>query len=402
MFWSQFRTAFVKARSLSAPQLYAVDGSVLLYTVSRRGLGFETFISNPQDDDVVEKLSDEWVAALVNSEEMAVLDGSNVDKSHITWFFESRTDKSRHIQQTMQRIRKIKKAIKSLMEIKAPQYRRRAESKAKKLISSVFGRPAWWLTVIIANKLQALGYRIDLDSESESDHRITRWAVEMASKGEKVTVISVDSDYLAFSPPGSIEQMTSSVIREPGQIQAIKKSEVLRIGEMTDLQLVIAFSIAGSDNIATHIDGMGWFRSVRYVKSRIPASWKAVDFASKSPLKRLPLLTKWRNATKENVTELANDILHKLRQFGWLPGELTPSTMQPGHLEKPTESYLYQFAFEADNKNRLIRPRIAGLVWQRFRKDFDGIRSNAIRQKIEEIDVKYLKQMQARQKGKIT
>ena len=401
LFWGPFRTLYVKDSKLAPDHFYAVDGSVLLYTVSRRGLGFETFVSDPQDDNVVEKLADAWVAGLCDCEEMLALTRSNVDKSRIRMFFESRADKSRHNRQTERRIKKIKKALKSMMEIQAPQFRRRAEAKARKLISSVFGRPAWWLTVIIAKKLEQLGFNIDLDAETESDHRITRWAVEMASLGEVVSVISIDSDDLAFAPPGSIAQMASSVSRAPGQIQAIKKSDILRVGDMTDLQLVIAFCLAGSDNIATHIEGMGWYRSVRYVKSRIPANWTAAIFAQKSPMKRLPGLIKWRNAPKENVTNLANEIRHKLKHCGWLSGELTPSTMQPGHLEKPTESDLFRFAFEMDGKNQLVRPRIAGLVWQKHRNDLGRIRSNQIQKQVEDIDRKYLEQKEAQARGTI-
>jgi hypothetical protein len=43
------------------------------------------------------------------------------------------------------------------------------------------------------------------------------------------------------------------------------KTDILRIGELTDLQLVIGFSLAGSENIATHV---GWFQTHRSRKAR--------------------------------------------------------------------------------------------------------------------------------------
>lgn len=58
----------------------------------------------------------------------------------------------------------------------------------------------------------------------------------------------------------------------------MRKAEISEMSQLTILQLVIAFSLAGSDDIETHIRGMGWYRAVQLVKSRIPASRTAFDF----------------------------------------------------------------------------------------------------------------------------
>lgn len=403
-FWSQAGPEYVVCERVESAELYAVDGSVSLYNVSRRGLGYETFATNPNDAQAVDKLADKWAAAV--SDDFLAVTGRQYPKELIRVFFEGRPIKARHYKQSQGRTGKITKALKEMLKTQAPHLRHHAEITSKKKISGVFGRPDWWLTKIIAEKLAALGYQIDIDSDSESDHRITRWAAKMASERKSVTVISVDSDYLAFSPPGSVDQMASTVPRNPGKIRVIKKADVLKACGLTDLQFVIAFAIAGSDNIATHIKWQGWYYAVRYVKKYIPVQWTAANFAKRSPLKRLPGLIKWRKATKENVTELANNIVHKLGQFGWLDCALAPSPTQPGHKEKPADSELFRLAFELEvvlvkekQLVRLVRPCVAGLVWRRYKKELGEIRSAQIKKQIEAIDKKYLDQKEAKAKG---
>ena len=214
-------------------------------------------------------------------------------------------------------------------------------------------------------------------------------------------MISVDSDYVAFVPPGSVCQLASIIPRQSDQLKIITKHDILKRSGMSDLQLALAFSMAGTDNINIHIEGMGWFKSLQYVKTHIPKKWTAATFAKKSPFDRLPGLFKYKNSSKETVTALAKEIFDKLRQFGWIKGALEPSSTTPSHTERPTESALFQFAFELDGKHSLVRPVIAELVRNRFEDELGSERSDLIRKQVAMIDSKYLiqKQVQPPVKG---
>ena len=138
LFWGPFRILYAKDDKLVPGQVFAVDGSVLLYSVSRRGLGFDTFALDPHADDAVEKLAAEWVTRFCACEEMMSLARSNVEKSRIRIFFESRPCKSRHTRLSQSRGRTINRALKSMLKIQSPTYRQKAEINAKKNILGVW------------------------------------------------------------------------------------------------------------------------------------------------------------------------------------------------------------------------------------------------------------------------
>jgi hypothetical protein len=130
------------------------------------------------------------------------------------------------------------------------------------------------------------------------------------------------------------------------------------MANMTDLQLVISFSLAGSDNIAAHISQMGWHKSARYSKKNIKDDLTAENFVAKRT--PLPNLVRVKNASPELVAALKQEITKKLEQFGWFPG--VPLTAEIDAPEQETTSELANFAFEMKS-GKLLRPKIAKLAF---------------------------------------
>ena len=92
LFWTQSRDLFeVKQPDKQHKHVYAVDGSVLMYNVSRRGLGFDTFVIDPGDTHAVDELAIRWANEL--EAELRALFSANVQKNAIRWFFEGRVTK---------------------------------------------------------------------------------------------------------------------------------------------------------------------------------------------------------------------------------------------------------------------------------------------------------------------
>lgn len=184
-------------------------------------------------------------------------------KENTIWFFEGRIQKPRHTTAAIKRATKISKALK---EIFKPQKKHvaigwRKQKMGQQRISSVFGRPSPWLTKIIATTMARDGFQVDYSDTEESDFRICRMAAESPTK--ESTVFSADSDFIALSPPGSISQLIKI---EKGGAMIMKKKDVLSSESMSDFQLMLAYCIAGCDNVNAHIKNVGWGRASKFAR----------------------------------------------------------------------------------------------------------------------------------------
>lgn len=379
LFWKPFRILY-KSVCPKAGRYYAVDGSVLLYSISRAGLGWETFVADPQDAPAMDALAEKWANAMMT---MLRVITDRIPKECMTIFLEGRVTKARHLKQTRGRIGRLSKALKTMLK-PCPEYAKSSNLKqGKDGVSAAFGRPDWQLTLLIAQKLEQNGFIVDASKDEEADWRICEWASQKAKSGAEVTVISVDSDYLALSPPGAIHSLAMPDQDNPQNLILIAKSDLLESCRLTELQLLIAFCIAGTDNVISHIGGIGWANAVKYVQAHIPDSWTIDDFLNANGLDRLPGLIKWKNATNELVIGLGDEIAAKIKQFRWVPSDSPMVVGFPVIYDEDikSESYLHSFAFElcgTEEEQRLVRPAVAKLVMNsQFgygRRDFESLK----------------------------
>lgn len=192
----------------------------------------------------------------------------DLDKSKTIWVFEGKIDKKRHNDTKAKRATTISRALKRMLKSSSsrPVYGWRTRKTGQKLISSVYGRPGPWLTKEICKEMARRKYIVDYSDYEESDSRICRMALEMKSSDKTVvtpdaTVIASDSDFIALSPPGSIRHMVKV---EKGGFLKISKDDVLKSEGLTETQLFVAYCVAGCDNIAAHVNNVGWGRSRRW------------------------------------------------------------------------------------------------------------------------------------------
>lgn len=374
LFWTQFRALYeeMMPEQISTNGFYGVDASTLLYSISRGGLGADLFRVDPCDEREFDALANKWTSKLL--EHLKVI-ADVVPANQITMFFEDKTNKARHARKIKGRAGKITKALKTWLEPTATYFGESREAQAMKAISSVYGRPHWKMTLKIAEKIQQLGFNVSACDKTDSDPRICSWARSIASeKAADITVISTDSDYLVFSPPESVVYMAFPT--KDGKLRRISKAAVLKEAGLTPLQLVIAFCLAGSDNITTKIPQIGWYRAVKYVKRYIKSSWTADRWAKKPSL---PRLANWKNSSPSLVKSLMTEICAKLGEFHWFGGNYNHQTHLDSNIDSLTEPELISFAFATDPKTgMLIRRKVARLVLQHFRGSLTDERTSTI------------------------
>lgn len=363
--------------------MIAIDASVLLYTVARQSWrGWRAFCLDPKDQSRLDELVTNWAEALVQL--LKPFSDAGFQQEHIRWFFEGKITKARHAISEQKKQKKFSHHLREIVCNRQPSAQRRA----KKKLSAAYGRPPYWLTTRIAKKILDLGYAVDIDAQTESDHRICRWAASVASGNSqiKVSVMSVDSDYLAFSPPSSIATMISPRMKGPLEMETIDKHTVIRASGLTPLQMVIAFSLAGTDNIRTHINGMGWVKALRYVRRYVCRDWDASDFAAASGLDRLPRLSKWKNSSEEVVIKIGDEICGKLSEFAWNGEEYVHSPVPKVLPATPNKSELYTFVTSREehgkNAGQLVRRAILKLTLDAIPELFSRVEKLALRQEL--------------------
>ena len=361
LFWQQFRENYAAfdPKIFSASTFFAIDTSVALYRVSWRGMGYKTFAANPQDEVAMDRLADEWTDELID--ELRCVAAAPDIRSRVAWFFEEKIPKARHLKINIGSDRKKNRALRNMTGQCSPAKMKKCQT----AISYSFGRPDWSMTLRIAHKIKQRGFgMVSAVKHSESDHRIARWACDISNQGGQTVVISVDSDYMAFAPPDSVSFMAYPLPHQPDHLKVVHKRDVLKEADMSCLQLVVSFGLAGTDNISAHIEGMGWYKSAQYSRRYIPAEWSAEDFRSMKCLDRFPNLSKWKNSTKQLITIISEEMIVKMEQFGWFPSkDKFEFFLEPTFKAKMELSYLHSFAFALQPcGNHLLRPKVARLV----------------------------------------
>ena len=360
LFWTRLRALY---NSVPPPKdaVYAIDASVFLYRASCAGrLGYDAFEVNPSDTERVNAIVERYADSILSA--VQALEESGVSKTQIVWFFEGHTDKSRHLYSQRHRETRLCRALRVLFGQERLFLGQRCRN-GRDAISKVYGRPPWWLTLRIAHQIKDKGYAVSAVEKQESDHRITQWAWAKSLSGCRVIVLSVDSDYLAYSVDNSVSEL-GMPMHGGKELRLIKKADVLETSQLTPFQLMLAFSIAGSDNIATHIEGVGWYRSRMYAQKWISPDMMAENFlGTEDPL---PHLASYKNATVDLVKQLGGNIERKLEDFGWLKQDvekaLAISLPEIGAASIPTQSAKHFFAFETSEKGELKHLRAARCV----------------------------------------
>lgn len=363
LFWNEFKK-LRRTEKILQTAVFAIDCSVFLYQISRAGLGWDSFQVDPLDEEAVDALAGKWAEQLHKS-----IVAIKLPKDNITLFFEGTAScKQRHEKLKQGRTKKINAALKRMYRSTGEYNKLGSENiKDRKAVSAVYGRPPWYLTLRVAHKMKAKGYSVSACPDTESDWRICQWANEVQ---KDVYVLSVDSDYLAFSPPGSVNHLAF-----PNQdgLTVVHKAELINTSKLTPFQLVVAFALAGSDNIRTKIHGIGWYKAVKYVRANVSPEMTAEQFMEKP---ELPNLHKRKNSSVQLVASFIKDLISSLKKFHWSSQKSKLSLELPpvGSAPLPKESELFVLSFELTVNGNLVRPKTAEFVARSYAVLIDPLR----------------------------
>lgn len=361
-FWSDFRDLYKQqADKMTDKSLrFAIDACVILYILSRTLLNWRLFVVDPQNDDEYWAVIRAWADAMEAFIKNIIPIDEPEQKDRITWFFEGRVEKARRLNDCGRSEGALNRAVKNFLKLSSTTtiY----ETKRKKRVAAKLGRPDWVDTAHIAVELRRRGYRVSAQEDTESDHRISAWAKHHTSEKKTSIVLSIDADYLTMSPPESVFAMLTPA---KGGWKLIKRDDVLAKSGLSCFQLFLAFALAGTDNIKTHFDGIGWHKSKNYIASKITARRdNPVKFCkSKSPL---PYLSKRKGVDKQGIKQFQTDAAKKLGQFSWSDKDPPWKDVDILLPQRRSEKHFERQAFETDENGKLVRPGTARLYASRY------------------------------------
>ena len=371
------KSAFGKAirelfRGLSAQELdnvlRIIDGSYVLHAITRqRNLGFDMFTVNPRSPLHVDLLAKRAVDVMLE-----FLKPLKITPENSAIFFEGRILKPRHDSYNKKRSGRISDSIRIIncrYAEKSLKFAGRRRKRAKRAISSTYGRPPAFITIAIADEFTRRKFFADYHETIESDFRICELAaawksgeaivvangdseipILFANSLKRTMVVGSDSDFIALSPPGSVDQISKI---NHGTAVTVEKEAVKNELDLDDLKLFLAFSIAGCCNVPSHVNGIGWVKASQFAKDA------GITLDSIETIDEIPLKT----GDKMIKQKMASEIRAALSNFGWRSvGTRRFSGVPNAHLPKMSE--IEEFASETLD-GFLVRPAIYRMVFRR-------------------------------------
>jgi hypothetical protein len=167
----------------------------------------------------------------------------------------------------------------------------------------------------------------------------------------QIAVIGNDSDFISLSPPGAVDRIVKLINHVPFSLE---KSTVLADLKIDDFKLLLAYCIAGCDNMEAHVDGIGWVKAYNFAVA------SEITISSIETLPRLIL----GKGDEEVQTQMVTEIRANLTNFAWLSDgpKLMPDLPVT---EWPQHSGLEMFAAELDENGHLVRHSIYSMVWHK-------------------------------------
>lgn len=227
-----------------------VDASVKTYTILRSHpqLAFQIFTLTPASKNIGD---------VVNAFCSRLLEAAEpIQPEKVEFHFEGATEKPP--QRANNRWTKMNRAIRSLAKCRSKKRKKAARVE----ISRAMGRPPEWFTVLVMDWLQNRDYCCWYSYGGfESDFAIAERAATLNNRHAIVIVDSVDYDYVALTPPDSVDRLYSTI---RGTKTTLSREELLQDLGLTHHQLLLACVLAGCDNAQQKLKRVG-FKTARKI-----------------------------------------------------------------------------------------------------------------------------------------
>lgn len=345
-----------------------IDGSYILHSVMRQeDLGYECFFADPAVPGQMDELAAKITVAM-----MKFVAPLQAEPRNSVWFLEGRIAKPRHESAAKSRSGRLSDAIKKRHRGEESKmgrkFARRRWGGFRRVISAVYGRPPPELTQLIGRKLAELGFAVSYDDHLEADFRICDFAAQsklsslavldgnstqtIQRNSGSVMVVASDSDFVALSPPQSVDRMAKI---QHGVVSVVEKGDVVKSLELEDpFKLLLAYCIAGCDNVTAHVNQVGWGRAYKFVANS-DISLNSMDSLAAVPLSR---------GDSETKQQMANEIRNVLEQFGWRSTHYSFSGSLNRHIVWPEGSEAVRFASEM-HEGRYVRPAVYRIICEK-------------------------------------
>jgi hypothetical protein len=134
-------------------------------------------------------------------------------------------------------------------------------------IAMAMGRPPVFVMDGVCSILVASGYIVRRTAGVSADWTINYLAAHLrqTTNTNKVFVASRDLDYLALSPPTTIDHLLDT----RHQKKILSKFAVLEALDLSATRFFLAYCLAGNDNMATKLPRFGLIKSLQLVRSLV-------------------------------------------------------------------------------------------------------------------------------------
>jgi hypothetical protein len=247
-----------KTLDIKSDEYVFVDCSVLIHLLHIRHAElartvFEIHAYSEDLDDVVYKYS----AALINILRQVINIDCGIDLIELVFEGQSDSNNTSIIKRRVMRNKSLNKSIRGVYLGNGS-----AAGSLKGLAGSI-GRPKSWFVHKVINTIATHNGSLTASycHNESADSYIIKKARGMLQR--KVTVVSVDTDYVALSPCNTIDRLI-----DPIRMRVMNKQEVLQSFGVTGIQLFLAYTLAGCDDLNTSIRGLGFAKSLKIAKAR--------------------------------------------------------------------------------------------------------------------------------------
>lgn len=216
----------------------------------------------------------------------------------------------------------------------------------QRMISNNMGRPPFWFMSRVYEWMRSIqdfpfnlvtcvkGFQAD-------DYVIARINQLKASRQAwDISVVATDRDFIAFSQADRI------LFKENGLKKSLVRQHVLDKLELSSEQLFIAYLLSGCDDVATTLNGVGFYTALRIVKQATNVdSWRELAETQSIQMGK----PEWPQKLQQLWTEIVQ-LRTKHR------GPFQPMVEhEPRRVDIPHQSLLRQFLDESDTTNKLRR-----------------------------------------------
>jgi hypothetical protein len=337
---SKFKKRITDQFKLQLHQMLYIDMSVILHAVNRiePALALDMFQLEPESANVRKTVA--RYASCIVAKLKTLVDFDQLKQIELVFEGPCTVTSPSYQKRYTLRSGRLNKAVRAYWISQSCTSR----SKSFKCIASNMGRPPVWFVKLLLNELEVnYGFlNVSLSLHESSDAYIMKSA--RLDPAHETVVMSVDTDFIALSPAGSIKQ-----IIDPIAHMELSKDEVLLGLGMDANQLFLAYCLAGCDDIRTSIFGLGFVGATQMIMDN------QLEITNTSSMKLLAQLIQSKFDTSISTThDLINEIVSLYNQYNQsLPA---PETSTKNHLDT---SMLRSFLLETDACGNLRRPQLA-------------------------------------------